>query len=47
MAKMKSKKESDKALLAGIAKEMEQPRVAKSAQIEADKQQTSKAGKSA
>ena len=47
MAKTKSKKESDKALLASVAKEMAQARMAKSVQIEADKQQTGKVGKRA
>jgi hypothetical protein len=47
MVKTKYKKESDKALLASVAKEMAQPRVAKSVQIEADKQQTAKVGKRA
>jgi hypothetical protein len=44
MAKTKLKKESDKALLASVTKEMQQPRVAKSAQIEADRHQTAKVG---
>jgi hypothetical protein len=47
MTKTKCKKESDKALLASIKKEMAQPRVTESARIEADKQQTAKVGKPA
>lgn len=47
MAKTKYKKESDKALLASIAKEMAQPRVAESARIGADKQHIAKARKRA
>jgi hypothetical protein len=47
MGKTKYKKESDKALLACITKEMAQPRVAKSAQIETDKQKTAKVGEPA
>jgi hypothetical protein len=45
MARTKSKKESDKALLASVTKEMARPRVAESARIEADKQRTAKVGK--
>ncbi len=44
---MKSKKESDKALLASVTEEMAQPRVVESARIEADKQRTAKVGKPA
>jgi hypothetical protein len=47
MAKTKSKKESDKTLLASVTKEMAQPRVAESARIEADKQRRAKVGKPA
>jgi hypothetical protein len=47
MAKTKSKKESDKALLASVTKEMAQPRVAESARMEADRQRTAKFGKAA
>jgi hypothetical protein len=47
MAKTKSKKESDKALLASVTEEMAQPRVVESARIEADKQRTAKVGKPA
>jgi hypothetical protein len=47
MAKTKFKRESDKALLASVTKEMAQPRVAESARIEADKQRTAKVGKPA
>jgi hypothetical protein len=47
MAKTRSKKESDKALLASITKEMAQPRVAESAKVEADKQRAAKVGKPA
>jgi hypothetical protein len=42
MAKTKHKKESDKAILASVTKEMQQPRVAKSAQIIGDKLQSAK-----
>ena len=45
MTKTKHKKESYKAFLAGITKEMAQPRVAESVQKATDKQQTAKVGK--
>jgi hypothetical protein len=45
MAKTKRKKESDKALLASVTKEMAQPRVAESAQIEAHRQRAAKVRK--
>ena len=47
MTKTKHKKESYRALLAGIVNEMAQPRMAESVQKEADKQQTAKGGKPA
>jgi hypothetical protein len=47
MAKTKYKRESDKAVLPSVTKEMAQPRVAESAQIEADKLQATTVGKPA
>jgi hypothetical protein len=47
MPKTKYERESDKALLASVTKEMAQPRVAESAQIEADKLQGTTVGKPA
>jgi hypothetical protein len=47
MTKTKHKRESYKTLLAGIANDMAQPRVAESVQREADKRQTAKVGKPA